>query len=154
MIGVVGSTAIFNASLGYSLRLVSPVLMLNFLTLASIRGVLIKDGRSLELLSEIDTVVFDKTGTLTLNRPHLSNIHTVNGISENQLLAYAAAAEYKQSHPIALAIIQEATDRELTLLPIDDAKYEVGYGIKVGVDNKSIHTVSYTHLTLPTILLV
>lgn len=53
------------AAFGYHMRHAAPISVLNYLRLASESGVLIKDGRSLELLSEIDTVAFDKTVTLT-----------------------------------------------------------------------------------------
>lgn len=152
-IGVIGGAAIFNASFGFSMRMVSPMLMLNFLTIASNRGILIKDGRSLEFLNQIDTVVFDKTGTLTMNQPRVASIHTLGDFSENQLLAYAAAAEYKQSHPIALAIIQEAIDRQLILPTIEATKYEVGYGIKVNVGAKTIRLGSARFMKMEKILL-
>ncbi|HHB92555.1 MAG TPA: HAD family hydrolase, partial [Thioploca sp.] len=57
---------------------------------------------------------------------------------ENELLTYAAASEYKQSHPIAKAILQEANKRQLKLPTIDDANYEVGYGIKVTTNDKKL----------------
>jgi len=43
-----------------------------------------------------------KTGTLTLDQPIVGQIHTVGDVSEETLLTYAAAAEYRQTHPIAL----------------------------------------------------
>lgn len=137
-LGLIGGAAIANASFGYILRLVSPMMVLNFLTIASQEGILVKDGRSLERLSKIDTVIFDKTGTLTLPQPHIKKIHVINGLSENELLTYAAAAEYRQTHPVALAILEEAKERRLSLPEIDDAKYEIGYGIKVAIGDKKV----------------
>lgn len=77
------------------------------------RGILIKDGRALESLQDVDTVVFDKTGTLTLEQPTVSRIFCCNGVSEADILRYAAAAEAKQSHPIARAILQATHDYQL-----------------------------------------
>lgn len=141
-VGIIGGATVLNSSFGYSLRMVSPIMMLNFLSIASHEGILIKDGRSLELLSKVDTIVFDKTGTLTLAQPHVGKIHTLRDLTEEQLLTFAAAAEYKQTHPIALAILQEAKRRQLTLPAIDEAEYEVGYGIKVTLDEQTIHVGS------------
>jgi len=107
--------------------------MLTYLNLASQQRILVKDGRSLQLLTKIDTIVFDKTGTLTLEVPHVALIHTCPSICEEQLLTYAAAAEYKQTHPIAKAILQAADERGLTLSAISDTKYEIGYGLKVSI---------------------
>lgn len=138
IMGLMGGAAIANTSFGYILRLVSPMMVLNFLTIASQEGILVKDGRSLELLNKIDTVIFDKTGTLTLPQPHIKKIHVINNLSEEELLTYTAAAEYRQTHPIALAILQAAKERQLDLPEIDEAKYELGYGIKVSIDDKII----------------
>lgn len=137
-LGLMGGAAVANTSFGYILRLVSPMMVLNFLTIASQEGILVKDGRSLELLSKVDTVVFDKTGTLTLSQPHIKKIHVANNLSEDELLTYTAAAEYRQTHPIALAILQAAKERQLDLPEIDEAKYEVGYGIKVSIEDKVV----------------
>jgi len=83
------------------MRIVAPIGVLNFLKIASEQQVLIKDGRALESLCEVDTVVFDKTGTLTQELPHVKTIHCAASQSEADILRAAAAAEYKQKHPIA-----------------------------------------------------
>jgi Cu2+-exporting ATPase len=129
--GAGGGIAILLSSLGYNLRIVGPLSMLNFLRLAAQQGILVKDARSLELLQSIDTVVFDKTGTLTLEQPQVQQLYTYNGWAESTVLAYAAAAESRQSHPIARAIVESAHARDLAIPAIDDARYEVGYGLKV-----------------------
>ena len=140
--GVGGSIAILLSSLGYNLRIVGPLSMLNFLRLAAQNGVLVKDARSLELLQTIDTVVFDKTGTLTLEQPQVQQIHTYNGWSETEVLTYAAAAEGRQSHPIARAIRDAAQAQALSIPAIDEARYEVGYGLKVTLNDKMVRVGS------------
>ncbi|HDN26462.1 MAG TPA: heavy metal translocating P-type ATPase [Thioploca sp.] len=141
-LGRYSSVAVFSANFAEVIKVINPIGMLNFLNLASQDGILIKDGRSLELLNQIDTVVFDKTGTLTQEQPHLGNIYTCNGVKENDLLTYAAAAEYKQNHPIARAIVQGANERTLNLPEIDDSQYEIGYGIKVKITDQLIRVGS------------
>jgi Cu2+-exporting ATPase len=115
-----------------------PMSLLNLLQVAAQQGMLIKDGAALEQLPTIDTVVFDKTGTLTLEQPNVGNIHTFYDIDEDTILTWAAAAEYRQTHPIGRAILQAAHERELTLPIIDDAYYKVGYGIKVTFEEQAI----------------
>jgi len=131
--GATSAMTVLLAAFGYQMKIAAPLAVLNFLRIASENGVLIKDGRSLELLSEVDTFVFDKTGTLTEEEPTVATIHALNGHNEEELLTYAAAAEYKQTHPIARAIRQEAHERGLALPPIGDVNVEVGYGLKVRV---------------------
>ena len=131
LLGIQSALATLYTAFGYHMRSAAPISVLNFLNMASQHGILIKDGRSLELLSEVDTFVFDKTGTLTQNEPHVGTIYTCDARDENELLTYAAAAEHKQTHPIALAILQEASERKLNVPPIGEAKVELGYGLKV-----------------------
>lgn len=133
LFGPESALAMFFAAFGYHMRHAAPIAVLNYLRMASQNGVLIKDGRSLELLSEVDTFVFDKTGTLTEEVPTVGEIYCSNGYAENDLLTYAAAAEHKQTHPIAQAILHEARVRELDLPPINEANVKLGYGLKVTV---------------------
>lgn len=146
--GVGGSMGVLLAGFGYNLRLLSPISMLNFLQIFSDRGVLIKDGRSLETLASIDTIVFDKTGTLTLEQPHVANIHTFGQLTATEVLSYAAAAEDRQSHPIAKAILAEAKTRQLVPPPLDHASYEVGYGLKVTIQGGTLCVGSDRFMTL------
>lgn len=138
--GAYSAVAILSSNFSEVIRLSSPFSMLNFLNIAAKNNILIKDGRSLELLNKVDTVVFDKTGTLTLDQPHVEQIYTCNGFAKEELLGYAAAAEYRQKHPIAKAILLAA--EQLEIPTIDEAQYEIGYGIKVKVDNKLVRVGS------------
>ena len=138
---------------GYNLRIFAPLSVLNFLNMASQHHILIKDGRALELLRDVDTVVFDKTGTLTEEQPHVAKIYTYNNYTEDDVLSYAAAAEYKQTHPIARAILQKAQARQLELAPIDNATYEIGYGLKVYIEGKMVRVGSARFMEIEGIVL-
>jgi len=142
LIGYEGAVAITNAAFGFNIKMTGPIAMLNYLNIAAHKGILVKDGRSLELLHTIDTVIFDKTGTLTLDQPRVAQIHLFNGIRESALLAYAAAVEIRQTHPIANAIVNLAKARELSMPSINDARYEMGYGIKAWIDGKLLRVGS------------
>jgi len=141
MLGFSSALAILNAHPKNKIMILAPLSIMNHLNLASKQGILIKDGRSLELLSQVDTIVFDKTGTLTEEQPHVGSIHCCSHYSENDILVYAAA-EYKQSHPLAKAILQEAENRQLSVPPIDDSEYKIGYGLIVDVAGQTIHVGS------------
>lgn len=141
-VGVLGTVSLLCSCYLVNMRLVAPLSMLNFLQIASDDGILIKDGRSLQLLPQVDTVVFDKTGTLTMLQPCVRNIYLFENAEEETVLAYAAAAEYRQKHPIAAAILEEARKRKLTISTIDDAEYKIGYGISVTIDKKLIRVGS------------
>jgi len=130
-IGPAGAISVIGANSMYTSYLSGSLAMLNFLNLAARSGVLIKDASGLEHLNRVDTIVFDKTGTLTMEMPHIAQIHTLNDMPAEQVLFFAAAAEARQTHPIAHAILDAAADLKLPLPAIDQAHYEVGYGLKV-----------------------
>ncbi|MCG4722797.1 HAD family hydrolase, partial [Alistipes putredinis] len=77
---------------------------------ASKQGILIKGSSYLEALRNVDTVVFDKTGTLTKGVFDVTYIKPV-GISEDELLKYAAIAEINSNHPIAKSIVKHYKEK-------------------------------------------
>lgn len=148
LLGVNSALAVLFASLGYNMRVIAPLSLLNYLHIMAQSGILIKDGRSLEILQQVDTMVFDKTGTLTLEQPHVQQIYTWNGYSKDDLLTRAAAAEYRQTHPIAHAILRAAQERGLDVPRIEDARYEIGYGIKVRLGNEVVRVGSHRYMQM------
>lgn len=151
MMGVSGldqALSVIIGAPGYRYLLYSPLSMLSYLHTAADEQILIKDGRSLELLNEVDTVVFDKTGTLTMGQPHVSQVYAVAELSERDVLQYAATAEAKQDHPIAQAISAEAIAREIDILSIDETAYEIGYGIQVTIDGKLVRVGSWRFMQM------
>ena len=147
-LGAESGLAILNSSFGTSIRMSGPVTMLNLLNIASNNGILLKDGRSLDLLSTVDTVIFDKTGTLTQERPNVAQVIACPGHDPQRLLALAAAAERGQSHPIAQAILAEAEDRNIVIPELEDASYDLGYGLKVRIDSQSLQIGSDRYMTM------
>ena len=142
LLGPVSAMAILWSGLGYRMMIYGPLSVLNYLQILSRHGILVKDGRVLESLHKVDTVVFDKTGTLTLEKPSIGTIHLLADYDENQILSYAASAEYRQSHPIAKAIIDKACEQGITPSKPEASRYEVGHGIKVQVEQKFVRVGS------------
>jgi Cu2+-exporting ATPase len=131
--GPIGAVAVLNSDLGTGIRMAAPLAMLSSLSLCASKGILVKDGRALELMSQVDTVLFDKTGTLTREQPEVGRVIAAYGWDSQRILAFAAAAERKFHHPIALAILRRADELGLRPLPTDDTQYKVGYGISVRI---------------------
>jgi Cu2+-exporting ATPase len=129
-VGVRGAIAILTANLGWNVNLTSPLAMLTYLNRISQNGALIKDGRSLELLHTIDTIVLDKTSALILEAPRVAQIHARNGLSEDEVLALAASVEQRRSHPAAGAILAAARERGLPVAPLENAEPQAGFGLK------------------------
>jgi Cu2+-exporting ATPase len=140
--GPMGAVAVLNSDLGTGIRMAAPLAMLSSLTLCASKGILIKDGRALEMMNRADTVLFDKTGTLTREQPEVGRIIAARGWTPETILAFSAAAERKFHHPIALAILHRAEELGLRPPPTDDTQYKVGYGISVRIRGYTVRVGS------------
>jgi len=153
ILGPAGMVVILSSHISSSIRTVGPLGTMNYLTIASHNGILIKDGRVLESLNEVDTVLFDKTGTLTGELPEVGRIIQCDGETEATILTYAATAEQKLKHPIAKAILTKAKQANLVLPNLDDSKYQMGYGIMVTLGDKIIRVGSARFMTTENIVI-
>ena len=106
---------------------------------ASASGILVKGGNYLEALAKVKTFVFDKTGTLTKGTFEVTDIQPqLEGISKNELLRIACAAERASSHPIAMSLKKKA---EAELVRLDEAESisEIaGRGVCASIDGQSV----------------
>lgn len=102
------------------------------------QGVLIKSGGALEATHRVSTIVFDKTGTLTEGKPIVTDIVSVNGITDGELLKVAAAAEKGSEHALGEAIVREAEEKELILEKASNFQAIPGHGIEVQIAGQSI----------------
>ncbi|WP_323889776.1 zinc/cadmium/mercury/lead-transporting ATPase [Aeromonas allosaccharophila] len=114
----------------------TPAAVTSALAAATRQGALIKGGAALERLAHIDTVAFDKTGTLTLGKPQLTELVSLNGQPEAELLALAAAIEQGSHHPLARAVVASATEQGLTLADARDLRALPGMGVEGRVDDE------------------
>jgi Cu+-exporting ATPase len=79
------------------------------------RGILIRNGEAIQTMKDVQVVIFDKTGTLTKGRPEVTDIVTVDGVSETELLHFAGSAELGSEHPLGRSIFEKgkALDEDL-----------------------------------------
>ncbi|ORM37565.1 heavy metal translocating P-type ATPase [Williamsia sp. 1135] len=101
-------------------------------------GVLIKDRLALESMRTVDTVLFDKTGTLTKGEPTVTAIHAIAAHSEDDVLAWAAAAETDSEHPLGTAIVHAAQTQHLTRVAASDFTSSPAVGVSAVVDGRRI----------------
>ena len=141
-LGPVAAAVLINSHIGNRIRLFAPMATLQHITLAAQEGVLAKDGRALERLYEVDTVLFDKTGTLTTDEPEVTRILAQAPWSETEILRLAALAEGKLKHPIAQAIVKRAQQEGCDLSGAGQTQYQVGYGITLNLDGHRIRVGS------------
>jgi heavy metal translocating P-type ATPase len=125
---------------GTGIRVAAPTAVLSSMTHAARAGIIIKSGRHLERLAEIDTVVFDKTGTLTHGTPAVLDVLTYQDhITGAHLLGLAAAAETHLQHPVAEALRAKAKELAVNIPPCDETQYRIGLGVEGQVNGYYLH---------------
>jgi Cu2+-exporting ATPase len=132
------AAAILTLDFVTGIRVSIPTAFLGALNHTTRHGILVRSGRTLEQLAEVDTVVFDKTGTLTQGIITVVGITTVNGASEERVLQLAAAVEQRLNHPVAEAIVDYARQRGVTVPSRGEWFYEVGLGVRAQIEGQEV----------------
>jgi len=131
----------------HALGLAVPLVVAKSTALSAKHGLLIKNRTAFENARKVTTLVFDKTGTLTVGRFEVSKITPVpSGLSENDLLRFAAALEQNSEHPIATGIVQKAKELSIVIPSIQDFNAITGKGVEAVVDGNDIKVVSPGYL--------
>jgi Cu+-exporting ATPase len=133
-----------------ALGLATPTAILVGTGKAAEYGILIRSGEALERLANVRTVLLDKTGTITEGKPAVTHIVTAKKpdgtpISPADVLKWAASVEQRSEHPLALAILKAAQDKQVTLLPVEKFAAMEGRGVRGTVDRRIIEVISLRH---------
>ncbi|HXC66378.1 MAG TPA: heavy metal translocating P-type ATPase [Nitrospiraceae bacterium] len=151
--GLTGAAAVLVVDYGTGIRIAAPTTVLSAMTKAIRNGILIKGGRALENLAEVDAVVFDKTGTLTTGHPDVLEVVPVNSSTVDEVLALAAAAELRLTHPVANAIVRAAEARHVTIPERTTSDYSLGLGVEAIVNDSVVLVGSPRFMTLREVIL-
>jgi Cu2+-exporting ATPase len=121
----------------HALGLAIPLVIAISTAVSARQGILVKDRLALERMRLVDTVLFDKTGTLTLGEHVVTDLASVSGDDE-ELLALAAAVESDSEHPLARAIVQAATTKEIRIPKATGFRAIAGRGVEASVDGATV----------------
>ncbi|MDA5134383.1 heavy metal translocating P-type ATPase [Psychrobacter sp. ANT_H3] len=139
-----------------ALGLATPAAIMAGMGVAARHGVWFKDAQSLEAAGNIDTVVLDKTGTLTIGKPTIvDNVMVDKSLAVDDVLQIAASVEAHASHPLATALINAATERNLPLMNVTDISVIKGAGIQANIEGLGLIKVGsaeFANLTLPKLM--
>lgn len=123
-----------------ALSLATPAAMLASASAFVKRGILIRRLQAIESIANIDTVIFDKTGTLTEDHIEVQSITHKQGLTENGVLALAAAVAQHSMHPVSRALVsanqQNSDQSPITLANIQEV---VGAGISATLPANSAY---------------
>jgi Cu+-exporting ATPase len=131
---LITSVAVLIIACPCALGLATPMSIMVGVGRGAHHGVLIRDAEALERMEKVDTLVVDKTGTLTEGRPKVVHLEPMPGIDANELLQKLASVERASEHPLAMAVVQAAQDKQLRFSEVTDFDSPVGKGVvgKVG----------------------
>lgn len=103
-------------------------------------NILFKDSAALETASALDSILLDKTGTITLGKPSVADVLPFEPVcnAPDALLKLAASVEIGSEHPLGKAIVREAENRSISLLPPTDFKASGGMGVEARIEGKII----------------
>ena len=121
-----------------ALGLATPTAIMVGTGLGASNGIMIKNAESLERLNSVTTVIFDKTGTITIGKPVVTDIIIKNGTGENELLQTAASLESKSEHPLAAAIVDYASSKNIVLQEVSRFNSLTGSGIEASYNNADV----------------
>lgn len=118
--------------------------LLSAIANAGRHGALAKSAVVMERLGQIDTVALDKTGTLTEGTPRLTDLRPLpgSGLTGDELLALAAAAEHPSEHPLARAVVDAARERGLPLAGASGFASAPGRGVSATVGGRTVQVGS------------
>ncbi len=97
-------------------------------------GILFRKGEALQRLEAVQRVAFDKTGTLTMGRPVVQSVQP----EDAGVLEIAAAVEVGSEHPLAAAVLAEASRRGLTVPAVGGFQAIPGQGAKALLDGVAV----------------
>lgn len=117
-----------------ALGLATPTALMVGSGMGAKKGILIRKGEAIQTMKEVKFIVFDKTGTITKGKPEVTNIATIDKVSEKELLNLAVSLEKLSEHPIAKAIVNKANLK--TFKKVSGFKVLRGRGVegKIGRD--------------------
>lgn len=101
-------------------------------------GILIRGGESLETAHKLSAIILDKTGTLTKGAPELTDVVPAGGLSEEEVVLFAASAEKGSEHPLGEAIVKGAVERGVNTIATEGFNAVPGHGIKASVDGRDV----------------
>ncbi len=130
----------------HALGLAIPLVVAVSTALSAGQGLLIRDRTAFERARELDAIVFDKTGTLTLGEFGVTDVVSLDGRAEPELLALAAALESQSEHPIAAGVVRAAEERGISYSSPKEFRAIPGKGAEGSVDGVNVKVVSPGYL--------
>lgn len=135
---IVSATTVLIIACPCALGLATPMSVMVGVGKAAEAGVLIRNGEALQTASRITAMILDKTGTITLGEPKVTDIIPAGDWREDIILQLAASMESGSEHPLGLAIMESARDKNIELSDVTKFNAIAGHGIEAVVDGNDL----------------
>ncbi len=136
---IVAAVAVLVVACPCALGLATPTAIMVGTGKGAEQGILIKGGESLERVQAVRAVLLDKTGTITKGKPVLTDVIVTGSISSDDMLRLTAEAEQGSEHPLAMAIVEGAKARSLTVNAYPEHFTALaGRGLEAKVEGRTI----------------
>jgi Cu+-exporting ATPase len=116
-----------------ALGLATPTALMVGSALGAKNGILIRNGKAIEIIKETNHIVFDKTGTLTQGKPSLTDFFDFSDAKNS--FKILASLERFSNHPISKAIIEAAKEKEVDFVETENFKEISGVGVSGRIEN-------------------
>lgn len=133
-------TALAALVMGYpcALGMSTPLAMMRGGGIAAAQGILMRSGEAFQVFGDIDTTVLDKTGTLTAGKPVVVEVVPAGGVTDDELLALAAAVEVASEHPLARSVVAAAEERDIEVPDTSGFASMTGQGVTANIGGASV----------------
>jgi Cu+-exporting ATPase len=128
-LAIYASLAVLVIACPCALGLATPTALMVGTGLGAENGILIRDGKAVQTLDEVDLVIFDKTGTITRGRPVVTSVVPAPGRDEGEVLSLAASLEQHSEHPLGRAVVEHALQHGVEPRPVDGFAARIGLGV-------------------------
>ncbi|AUD80057.1 copper-translocating P-type ATPase [Kangiella profundi] len=135
---IVSATTVLIIACPCALGLATPMSVMVGVGKAAEAGVLIRNGEALQTASKISAMILDKTGTITLGAPKVTDIVVAGEQDEDTILKLAATLESGSEHPLALAIVESAQEKDIETGKVSNFNAIAGHGVQAEVDGKNL----------------
>jgi Cu+-exporting ATPase len=135
---IVNAVAVLIIACPCALGLATPMSIMVGTGRGALLGVLIKNAEALEIMEKVNTLVVDKTGTLTEGKPKLTSIIPLAGFDVSEVIRLGASLERASEHPLAVAIVNGAQEKGITLTTVSEFRSVTGKGVTGTVEGRVV----------------
>ncbi|MGI5989869.1 MAG: heavy metal translocating P-type ATPase [Lachnospiraceae bacterium] len=121
-----------------ALGLATPVAIMVGNGMGAKHGILFKTAEALQETGSVQIVALDKTGTITSGKPKVTDIIPAEGVTEKELVGWAAALEKKSEHPLAKAVIEYADENKVFVSDVQDFRALPGHGLEATLAGRKL----------------